>query len=179
MPNDYICFWNTVREGEKPERLSVFVVLLEWVPGSFLWGAYVCFTPRSPSQLCGHTPLSPCPVPLLVTGHCHNDRGHFSISGGQWESYGSFGNKASLLALCAVIILKNVKGVGAWSLPPVATGSNLQSEQQHFCGFASPCWEPYLFLVHNIKSRGLVFLVQCFCMSAPECRFKFPQFITT
>lgn len=92
--------------------------------------------PRSPSQLCGHTPLSPCPVPLLVTGHCHNDRGHFSISGGQWESYGSFGNKASLLALCAVIILKNVKGVGAWSLPPVATGSHLQSEQQHFV--ASP-----------------------------------------
>lgn len=136
----------------------------------------MCASPLGPHPSCVVTHrFLPAPSPFLL----REDRGHFSISGGQWESYGSFGNKASLLALCAVIILKNVKGVGAWSLPPVVTGSNLPSEQQHFCGFASPCWEPYLFLVHNIKSRGLVFLVQCFCMSAPECRFKFPQFITT
>lgn len=93
---------------------------------------FMCASPpRSPSQLCGHTPLPPCPVSLLVAVHSH-----FSIYRGQWESHGSFGNKASLLALCAAIILKNVKGVGAGSLPPVDTGSNLQSEQQHFV--ASP-----------------------------------------
>lgn len=70
----------------------------------------------------------PAPSPFLLL----TDHGHFSICGGQWESRGPFGNKASLLALCAVIILKNVKGMGARSLPPAATGSNLQSEQQHF-----------------------------------------------
>lgn len=165
-----------VREGEKPERFFS-VCGVAWVsPGKLPVRGLCVLHSLGPHPICVVTHhFFPAPSPFLLLA----DRGHFSIYGGQWESYGSFGNKASLLALCAVIILKNVKGVGAWSLPPVATGSNLQSEQQHFCGFASPCWEPYLFLVHNIKSRGLVFLVQCFCMSVPKCRFKFPQFITT
>lgn len=115
----------------------------------------------------------PAPSPFVLLA----DHGHFRIYGGQWESRGPFGNKASLLALCAVIILKNVKGMGARSLPPAVTGSSLQSEQQHFVALPAHAENPVCSWSTAIKSRGLVFRMQGFCMLVLKYSSKFPQFI--
>jgi hypothetical protein len=63
--------------------------------------------------LCVLQSLNPSPVYMITHRFLHgqlrlvslSDHGHLSIYRGQREPHGQFGNKESLLVLCAVVIL--------------------------------------------------------------------------